>query len=976
MHGQPPYRLLLDLLVRFQRLAIILLLVLATLLGGVVALLRAAEQQIAQKLQHRLEGTDFQLDWQSLSLSMTGRLELNDLRLHDAETRTDVLTAGQVQANVALWSSLFGQKRLHGLRLADVHLRLDVADGRADTLERLQKALQKQKDPDETTQKIPLLLRLGNVEVADLTADVSLTTAAGLEWKTQIHAAGSANFSEPTSQWTAQLDENLGRGKVTVALEHPEGKVTSLRLVAEPPVQVTAQVVVAKAPANWLISLHSAALERQKDGWQVVLGRLALGPQAQPLLQVEEVKVDVQRLVQLRHLNLAIPLRLLPEKAGKLLETLGLTGDLTATVAQVELEKTAEGGAHVDVQGVQARLGALLGQVQNVHGELADRHHPQKLENWRLVQVNAPSLTLPMDAPQLVRQPHYEELQQLALLRKPADEPDEEEDSEMPSPDAIPDLPATEDDPRTPPPKGEKHKERPSVRWTRKLNALHERLFGLYDKLGALWPDLHALDALRLDVRDGSVQLLDNKGRALLGVREGRLTLLPPEKGVRRLSFGAEPFDSAGSWGHIGATWQREGHGHRLDVRLSGAGLAQWLALKAKGLALEQSADIELLATLRLPDADHLDVSGRLAVDHMGIHWWRLADRPIADLRLHMPFELHALRHPGTLRLSSPDVYFGGSNEDAVAHLTFVLDLTQLDNKPKIRVDIDAPPQDAGEMLHAIPPSMLPTIGRIDAHGPLAWHFGLIVPLASTGASFVDLSLGDTLCVMDKFGSIDLAELNGEFDRPVNENGTILDDVHIGPATDEWTDLSEIPPYVTFAMWASEDSFFRHRGISESLISKALSIDLSYGRFIYGGSTVTQQLVKNLYLVRTKALSRKFEEMLIAWQMEKVLGKQRILEIYLNAVEFGPKIYGITRAAWAFFGKLPEELTPKEGVYLAIIKPSPRSGYATARGNGWGEWYDMKVTKYMDRLLEEGFISQAEYDAEKPFKPKFDVQKP
>jgi membrane carboxypeptidase/penicillin-binding protein PbpC len=162
-------------------------------------------------------------------------------------------------------------------------------------------------------------------------------------------------------------------------------------------------------------------------------------------------------------------------------------------------------------------------------------------------------------------------------------------------------------------------------------------------------------------------------------------------------------------------------------------------------------------------------------------------------------------------------------------------------------------------------------------------------------------------------------------------------------------------------MWASEDSFLKHRGISEALLGKAIAIDLSTGRFTYGGSTITQQLVKNLYLKRTKALSRKFEEMIIVWQMERLLGKMKILEIYLNAVEFGPKVYGITRAAYEFFQKRPGELRPKEATYLAIIKPSPRSGWGTMRAGGWGDWYEMKCGKYMDKLHVESIVSDEDY---------------
>jgi membrane peptidoglycan carboxypeptidase len=300
------------------------------------------------------------------------------------------------------------------------------------------------------------------------------------------------------------------------------------------------------------------------------------------------------------------------------------------------------------------------------------------------------------------------------------------------------------------------------------------------------------------------------------------------------------------------------------------------------------------------------------------------------------------------------------------------IEVDQITTHPHVHLHLDAPMQDCGAMLRSVPPSMTPTIGRIEAHGAIGWHVGLHTQLPNIGATSVDLALGDTPCVVDRLGDIDLEQFKRRtWSRPVNENGNILEDVPIGPGSGSWVALAEMPAHLPYAMWATEDSFYRHRGISESLLAKALAIDLNSGRFTYGGSTITQQLVKNLFLRRTKALSRKFEEMLIAWQMEKVLGKQRIIEIYINGVEFGPKIYGIRRAAWAYFQKTPQQLSPKESVFLAIIKPSPPMGWWAMRTQGWNAWFERKSTYYMNDLLEEALISAEEYEAEKPWQPVF-----
>ncbi len=965
---------------RFRKLAIVVGIVLLLLVGVWLGVQHVVEQAVAAKLQARLAGSDFAVRWAGLSVSPTGKLALRQLVLHDAVSDTDVLTAAEIDADVALWPSLVGQKRLDGLRLADVRLRVDVADGAIDVLERLKKALKKSKDDAlDSDAHVPLLLRLGAVDIGSLTIAAQLARHGDVLLQTNVTLQGQLNFAEPQSALTAQLDATLGGGKVALALEHADGQVTAVRAASEPPVQLAVQALMPKAPPNWLAGVRAAAVERAGASWQLVLADVTVGERDVHVLTVAEVRVQADKSLTARDARVALApemqARLVPEMLRLRLAQVGLAGEWTATLATLTVQPGAGDGLAVDAGRLALGIAGLEARLDRLQVALADRHALRDPASWRMIILDAPTLSLPMDGAIVQKDEALAgEIAHLAALRKPVDEPDDDDATDEPlDPDALPETPP-EDDPTKPPTAAQRSKEKPGVRWTRAVNTAHTKLLELHEKLDALWPNTPLPATLAVQVRGGRLELTDRAGKAVLGVRDGRVELLAPVDGVRKLSFGAEPFDSAGSWGHMGATWQHDATGHRLDVRLSGAGIAQLLAIKAKGLAVESQADIELLATLSLPDNDRVDLSGRLSVSHMGVHWWRLATQPIADLRLNMPFELHVRRHPGLIQFRSPDVYFGGAGDDDVAHMAVDLDIAAADQKPRVHFVLEAPVQEAADMLHAIPPSLLPTIGRIDAHGPLGWRVAVTVPLAMTGAAQVELSLGDTNCVMDKFGNIDLDELNGDFDRPVNENGTILDEVHIGPESGSWTPLEEIPAHVVYSMWATEDSFFRHRGISESLVSKALAIDLSYGRFIYGGSTITQQLVKNLYLLRQKALSRKFEEMLIAWQMEKVVGKQRILEIYVNGVEFGPKIYGITRAAWAFFGKDPGELVPKEGVYLAIIKPSPRSGYGTARANGWGEWYDMKVTKYMDRLLDEDFITPEEYEAQKPFKPKFDVQ--
>jgi monofunctional biosynthetic peptidoglycan transglycosylase len=140
-----------------------------------------------------------------------------------------------------------------------------------------------------------------------------------------------------------------------------------------------------------------------------------------------------------------------------------------------------------------------------------------------------------------------------------------------------------------------------------------------------------------------------------------------------------------------------------------------------------------------------------------------------------------------------------------------------------------------------------------------------------------------------------------------------------------WVALSEISPYLVKAVLiAEDDKFWRHEGFDYEAIQKAIEKDLKAKKFKSGGSTITQQLARNLFLSPEKSLIRKISEAVIAWRMEKVLSKKRILELYLNVAEWGEGIFGVDAASRYYYGKSSSELTPEEAARLAAILPNPR----------------------------------------------------
>jgi monofunctional glycosyltransferase len=139
-----------------------------------------------------------------------------------------------------------------------------------------------------------------------------------------------------------------------------------------------------------------------------------------------------------------------------------------------------------------------------------------------------------------------------------------------------------------------------------------------------------------------------------------------------------------------------------------------------------------------------------------------------------------------------------------------------------------------------------------------------------------------------------------------------------------WIPLDRIPIYLRHAVVAAEDaSFFVHEGFDWEGIKDAALYDLEKGELKRGGSTITQQLAKNLYLSSDRSLFRKAHEALLARSLEHHLSKDRILELYLNVAEWGHGVYGAEAAARHHFKKSARDLTVDEAVWLAAILPSP-----------------------------------------------------
>ncbi len=175
--------------------------------------------------------------------------------------------------------------------------------------------------------------------------------------------------------------------------------------------------------------------------------------------------------------------------------------------------------------------------------------------------------------------------------------------------------------------------------------------------------------------------------------------------------------------------------------------------------------------------------------------------------------------------------------------------------------------------------------------------------------------------------------------------------------------LDDMSPFVRNATIAIEDdAFYKHIGIDPRAILRAIVENLKEGDLLggQGGSTITQQIVKNSLLVREKKLSRKLKEWVLALKLERAMSKDEILELYLNIAPYGGNKYGVEEASQAFFGKTAKDLTIAESAYLAALPQAPT--YYSPNGNN-REALDERKDVVLKKMREQNYLSEEEYQS-------------
>ncbi len=285
----------------------------------------------------------------------------------------------------------------------------------------------------------------------------------------------------------------------------------------------------------------------------------------------------------------------------------------------------------------------------------------------------------------------------------------------------------------------------------------------------------------------------------------------------------------------------------------------------------------------------------------------------------------------------------------------------------QVKLNVESAETKANDFFASLPEGMFETLEGTQAEGTVQYHLMADLDMNQLDSLKFDSGLRATKFRITRFGRENLNKLNEEFPYTAyNDKGDTVKTFLVGPSNPEYTPYNEVSDYLKYAIMTAEDPrFMTHRGFMEKAFVKSAIQNIKERRFARGGSTISMQLVKNVFLTRKKTLVRKAEEALIVWIIEntRLATKERMLEVYLNIIEWGPKIYGVHEAAEFYFAKEPRNLNLSESLFLASIIPRPKY-----YRNGFNQYGEMRVSgRYFHRLIAQlmarkGYISQSEYE--------------
>jgi hypothetical protein len=275
-------------------------------------------------------------------------------------------------------------------------------------------------------------------------------------------------------------------------------------------------------------------------------------------------------------------------------------------------------------------------------------------------------------------------------------------------------------------------------------------------------------------------------------------------------------------------------------------------------------------------------------------------------------------------------------------------------------LQINTPWLNGQEVFDSFPSGLFETLEGIRVSGDIKYHMSVFLDDRQPDSVQFSSQMEEKNFKVNAWGKADIPALNRSFEHTPFEDDIAVRSFVVGPENPQFTPLQDISSHLRHALLTTEDpSFFYHKGFVEEAIRSSIAINYKEKGFKRGGSTISMQLVKNVYLNRNKTIMRKLEEALLVWLLEgsKTVTKERMFEVYLNIIEWGRNIYGIREASRYYFGKHPSDLNVGESIFLASIVPRPKTGLYSFTYTGGLKPYIYNYFQYIgDIMARRGHI--------------------
>ncbi len=344
----------------------------------------------------------------------------------------------------------------------------------------------------------------------------------------------------------------------------------------------------------------------------------------------------------------------------------------------------------------------------------------------------------------------------------------------------------------------------------------------------------------------------------------------------------------------------------------------------------------------------------------------RLASAPIRDVSVRAVGRVVVDPVRRFVEVPQARILMGRAHMDAVCRVEF-----PEGRKPVVDLSLQSKELPIQAALDALPKDFAPKLQGAEVEGRMSLRVDLNVDLNDPNATVFEPSVEVTdFHVITPPPEANVLALNAPFEHKIYKNGQYVKTITVGPSNPDFVSYNDLGRVLVGAVLTCEDgSFFRHNGFAMRHIMDSIRTNIRQERFARGASTVTMQTAKNLFLGGEKTASRKFQEMLVTWWLEEELPKERILEIYMNIIEWGPKLYGVGPAARHYFGRKPKDLSPLQAAYLGSIISNPvgyyrfyERGYA---GNG------ATLAFILRKMAERGAIPAEMVEWCDPYRPSF-----